>query len=209
MIPEQAHIFVSRCREQLLDRIQAIALVGSFARGDERPESDIDLVVLVDSVDMRLLQKVSGVVTSIVTENEINPALVAESELIQTPHLFDWLMMKHDGLVLFGKLPQVTSCPVSELDIAKQIARDVLMSSRHYIAVAEPEEKFAGGKLWDWNQKPLAFAARFYEYHMSGNYIRSLRELSKKYPVLSRDPVAEYALILDECIEVSEKILEA
>ena len=209
MIPEPVHIFVSKCRERFSDRIHAVIMVGSFARGDQRPQSDIDLCVLVDRVDKRLLQEVSEVVTSIVTKNEINPALVAESELLQLPHIFDWLSMKHDGVVLSGELPKVPACPLSELDLAKQIAQDVLMSSRHYIAVAEPAEKFEGGKLWNWNLKPLAFAARFYEYHVSGSYIRSLRELSKKYPVLSRDPVTEYSVILDECIAVCEKILKA
>jgi hypothetical protein len=164
---------------------------------------------LVDRVDKRLLQEVSEVVTSISTKNELNPALVATSELLQDPDIFDWLQIKHDGVVLFGELPEVSSCRLSELDLAKQIAQDVLMSSRHYIAVAEPAENFSSGKLWFWNQKPLAFAIRFYEYHKSGKYIRSLQELSTKYPVLTRDPVAECLVILDECIEICERILRA
>jgi hypothetical protein len=97
---------------------------------------------------------------------------------------------------------------LSELDLAKQIAHDVLMSSRHYIAVDEPEQNFASGKLWIWNLKPLTFALRFYEYHLSRRYIRGLNELSRKYPVLKRDPVTEYSVILDECISICEKILK-
>jgi len=209
MTPEPVTVFVRKCRERFPNRVQAVILVGSFARGDQRPESDIDLILLVDRVDKRLLQEVSEVVASISTENELNPALVATSELLQDPDIFDWLQIKHDGVVLFGELPEVSSCRLSELDLAKQIARDVLMSSRHYIAVAEPAESFSNGKLWLWNQKPLAFAVRFYEYHKSGEYVRSLQEISRKYPVLSRDPVAEYAVILDECIAICEKILKA
>ena len=207
MIPEPAQLFVTQCKERFSDRIRAIIMVGSFARGDQRPQSDIDLIVLVDAIDKRLLQEVSEVVTSVAMENKINPALVAESELLQAPDIFDWLQIKHDGVLLLGQLPEVPPCRLSELDLAKQIAQDVLMSSRHYIAVAEPAENFAGGKLWFWNLKPLAFALRFYEYHLSGRYIRSLEELAKNYPVLKRDPATEYSVILDECIDICEKIL--
>ena len=209
MVPVPAQLFVDRCKEQCLNCLRAIAMVGSFARGDQRPKSDIDFIVLVDSVDKRLLEQVGKVVTSIRTDNEINPALAAESELVQAPEVFDWLPIKHDGIFLFGQHPEILSCRMSELDLAKQIAKDVLMSSRHYIAVAEPKENFADGKLWFWNLKPLAFALRFYEYHLSGRYIRGLDELSKKYTVLKRDPAKEYPVILDECIDVCEKILEA
>jgi predicted nucleotidyltransferase len=209
MAPEPARAFVGKCRERFPDRVQAVILVGSFARGAQRPKSDIDLIVLVDRVDNGLLREVSKVVASVSTANELNPALVATSELLRDPDIFDWLPIKHDGVVLLGELPQVSSCRMSELDLAKLIAHDVLMSSRHYLAVAEPPEKFAGGKLWVWNQKPLAFAVRFYEYHKTGQYTRSFREISQRYPVLARDPVTEHVVILEECIEICEEILRA
>jgi len=44
-------IFVRDIREQFHDRIFAVALFGSKARGDDDPESDIDLIVIVDSED--------------------------------------------------------------------------------------------------------------------------------------------------------------
>ena len=44
-------IFVRDIRELFHDRIFAVALFGSKARGDDDPESDIDLIVIVDSED--------------------------------------------------------------------------------------------------------------------------------------------------------------
>ena len=205
--PEQAQQFARRCGDRLPGRVYTVILTGSFARGDQRPDSDIDLIVLVDHADKELLQAVSGIVTSIPTTNELNPAVIATSELLRDPDIFDWLPIKHDGAVLLGELPEVPPSRLSELGLAKQIAQTVLMSSRHYLAVAEPAENFSGGKLWLWNLKPLAFALRFYEYHLSGHYIRPLPELAAKYPVLSRDPATEHATILDECIEICERIL--
>ncbi|MBC8509745.1 MAG: nucleotidyltransferase domain-containing protein [Chloroflexi bacterium] len=41
--------YVRDIRRQYLDRILAVALFGSKARGDDDPESDIDLLVITDS----------------------------------------------------------------------------------------------------------------------------------------------------------------
>jgi predicted nucleotidyltransferase len=43
--------YVQAIRKQHPDRIQAVALFGSKARGDDDPESDIDLLVICDSED--------------------------------------------------------------------------------------------------------------------------------------------------------------
>ena len=50
---EQAAItaYVQAIRRQYPERIQAVALFGSKARGDDDPESDIDLLVICDSED--------------------------------------------------------------------------------------------------------------------------------------------------------------
>ena len=41
--------YVARIRERFRDRVLAVMLFGSKARGDADPESDIDLLVLVDA----------------------------------------------------------------------------------------------------------------------------------------------------------------
>ena len=50
---EQAAItaYVQAIQRQYPDRIRAVALFGSKARGDDDPESDIDLLVICDSED--------------------------------------------------------------------------------------------------------------------------------------------------------------
>ena len=114
-----------------------------------------------------------------------------------------------EGIILYGKLPNFSSNTESELDIAKRIARDVLMSSRHYIAVSEPGDNFRGGKLFTWNLKPLGFALRLYHLSQTGEYIKSVRDLAVKYPVLALDPVKDWQRVLLECMKVCEKIIES
>jgi predicted nucleotidyltransferase len=186
MIPEAAQIFADACQTTLADRISSITLVGSFARGDQRPTSDIDLMVLVDAADRSLLDQIGSIVAGIETPNELNPAVLSLEELSRHAYVFDWLMIKHDGIPVYGQSPDIVTCHQTELDQARQIAQEVLMSARHYLAVQEPADKFAGGKLHHWNLKPLSFAVRFYEFHKTGRYIRSPVEIAQLYPMSSR-----------------------
>ena len=208
MIPEQAKQFARACCQAFGERISSVILYGSFARGDQRPSSDLDLVVFVDVVDRVLLDDIGGIVESIETPNEINPAVISLSELSAFPDMFDWLAIKHDGVPVFGKMPDTVGGQ-TELDRAKQIAQEVLMSARHYLAVREPAENFAAGKLRHWNLKPLSFALRFFEFHKSGRYVRSANEIAELYPVLSVDPASDYRQIIDNCIDICEEILGA
>ena len=206
-IPEAAQRFTDACMEKLDSRLIAVLLEGSFARGDNRERSDIDLFVVVDAVDSSVLAQVGSIVAGIETENELNPALVSLAELETYPELFEYVRVKHDGIVLHGALPEIDSRAGSELPMAKHIAHEVLMSSRHYLAVSEPEKNFAGGKLYEWNLKPLGFALRFFHLAQTGEYIRSSRELAIQYPVLDLDPVKDWQQILRECISACEEII--
>ena len=199
-VPEAAQRFTDDCVAELGSRLVAILLEGSFARGDNRGTSDIDLFMLVDAVDDAILAQVGSIVTGIETKNELNPALVSVSELQGNPELFGYHRVRHDGILLHGALPEISSSGQSELDIAKRIAHEVLMSSRHYLAVSEPEENFAGGKLYNWNLKPLGFALRFFHLAQTGEYIRSASDLAQLYPVLVLDPVRDWRQILQDCI---------
>lgn len=207
MIPEASQRFAEACAARFGETLIAVLLEGSFARGDQREDSDIDLFVLLDTVDGSVLEEIGSIVAGIEAQNELNPAVVSLAELEQYPELFGYLRVKHDGIVLHGALPEIAYSGESELDIAKRIARDVLMSSRHYLAVAEPEGNFAQGKLYDWNLKPLGFALRLFHFARTGDYIRSVRDLAAKYPALGLDPVKDWQRILHESLEVCEQIL--
>ena len=207
MIPEAAQKFADSCAAECGASFIAVLLEGSFARGDNREDSDIDLFVLLDKVDSSVLDQIGSIVARIETRNELNPAVVSLAELESYPELFEYLRVKHDGVLLQGALPEIKSPEESELDIAKRIARDVLMSSRHYLAVSEPGVNFARGKLHNRNLKPLGFALRFFHLAQTGEYIRSVRDLATRYPVLDLDPVKDWQHVLQECMRVCEKII--
>jgi predicted nucleotidyltransferase len=208
VIPEPALEF-TRLVAGSIPGIRAIVLAGSFARGDQRPTSDIDLLVIAERVDTALLERIGDAVTSIATSNELNPAVVSHHEFTTRPDLVQFLKYKHDGRCLHGTLPVPSAPFADELERAQAIAHEVLMSVRHYLAVKEDAVRFQAGKLHPYVLKPLSFSLRFYHFHLTSTYIREHRALVQRYPVLALDPVRDWREILIEAHGLCERILTA
>lgn len=51
--------FVTELHQQYPDRVQDVILFGSKARGDSHPDSDIDILILVDDDDWRFSHAIS------------------------------------------------------------------------------------------------------------------------------------------------------
>jgi predicted nucleotidyltransferase len=56
---EAVDAFVEALQQQYPDRIQDVILFGSKARGDSHPDSDIDILILVDDDDWRFSHAIS------------------------------------------------------------------------------------------------------------------------------------------------------
>ncbi len=52
--------FAAKAREACGDEIEEIILFGSVARGDDRPDSDIDILVITSREDYRLREYLTG-----------------------------------------------------------------------------------------------------------------------------------------------------
>lgn len=209
MVPEPARQLVDLARNALGENLVAVVMIGSFARGEQTFSSDLDLFVLLNRVEPEVLQTIGGIVASVSTPNEINPAVVSTDELRAYPDLFGFHNLRHEGILLWGEIPNDIKSVESEITQAKRIASEVLMSSRHYLAVAEPACKFTSGKLRTWNLKPLSFALRNYHFHKTGLYLHRFEALAENYPLLKLDPVIDHQQIIQGCIDVCKEILSA
>jgi predicted nucleotidyltransferase len=54
------HEFAAKAREACGEAIEEIILFGSVARGDDRPDSDIDILVITPKEDFRLRAYLTG-----------------------------------------------------------------------------------------------------------------------------------------------------
>lgn len=58
-------LFVERVRELLGDKILEFRIFGSKVRGDFKPDSDIDILLVLDSDDWRIREKISNIAAEI------------------------------------------------------------------------------------------------------------------------------------------------
>ncbi len=62
------HVFAAKAREACGDAIEEILLFGSVARGDDRPDSDIDILVVTREEDFHLRELLTGLAFDLMVE---------------------------------------------------------------------------------------------------------------------------------------------
>lgn len=63
--------FVRRLRQRYPERVRHISLFGSKARGDSRPGSDIDILIIVDQEDWQLTHAISNLAADVSLEYDV------------------------------------------------------------------------------------------------------------------------------------------
>lgn len=159
--------------------IQAVVLTGSFAKGDSTAVSDIDIWAIFNSLKIQDLKLIAGILANYSKTPEINVQCVSSNELLAMPFKkwFSPVQIYVDGIVLHGNLPPYIPYNSEIRNYAASIAAQVLMSSRHYISIAENEESLASGKLLKWVLKPLSWVLRYNALLRSSVYPRTFEDL--------------------------------
>ncbi|MCI8635145.1 MAG: nucleotidyltransferase domain-containing protein [Eubacterium sp.] len=90
------------------EHLKSVILYGSYARGDFRPESDIDIMILLDLSDMEICEyrkQFSWITYDFYEEHDIDIKPIAKSEA----HYKKWLnaylfyaSVKREGVELYG-----------------------------------------------------------------------------------------------------------
>ena len=100
--------YVEGVREIYGEHLKAVILYGSYARGDFKPESDIDIMILVDFTDMELKayrHQLSGLTYDFNEKHNLDIKPIAKSEV----HFQKWISVypfyqnvKREGVALYG-----------------------------------------------------------------------------------------------------------
>ena len=166
-VPDKAIAFKSKMLEQFGPRLKCLILTGSHARGDFREDSDIDLWLMFDEVNIDNLREIGNIVTNLAagpgTSPEIN-AQCATSDELKTrafTEQFSPVQLHCEGIILHGKLDLSKPTKEELLIECSRIASFVLMSARHYISVQESEVSLQQGRLQKWIINPLMWALRY------------------------------------------------
>jgi predicted nucleotidyltransferase len=91
---EAINAFVERIRKQYPDRVSRIILFGSKARGDSRPESDIDILLVADTDHWRFRHAISDIASDVSLTHSvlIAPRVIAQAR---------WERMRSAGYGLY------------------------------------------------------------------------------------------------------------
>jgi predicted nucleotidyltransferase len=127
--------FVTKLREAFGERLVWVGHHGSWARGEPRPESDIDCMVVLDNVEDTDLKTFRGIIHSMPEANRLaSGSIMSISELKMTPRLY--MLQCFYGLkVLYGSIEGVVEPPGPD-DLVEDVkfkADENLHAARHYL----------------------------------------------------------------------------
>lgn len=91
---EAIESFAQRLRAQYASRVYHALLFGSKARGDSRPESDIDVLLIVDQVNWQFRHIISNIAADVSLEHNvlIGPRVIGQER---------WRRMQREGFGLY------------------------------------------------------------------------------------------------------------
>ena len=96
--------FLTRLHKEPGDRVFDSVLFGSKARGDSQPESDIDILLIVDQEDWRFRHQISDIASGIALEYDvlIGTFIIAQErwELMKSEHFSLYENVARDGIPL-------------------------------------------------------------------------------------------------------------
>ena len=100
--------YVDRVKKIYGSHVRQISLYGSYARGDFRPDSDVDIMILVDLAELELkayAQQLSYMMYDFNMDNDLDIKPIAKSEA----HFKKWIVnypfysnVHKEGVVLYG-----------------------------------------------------------------------------------------------------------
>lgn len=144
MEKEQAQIptqSVQMLRAALGERLVAVVLFGSRARGDAKPESDWDLLVIAEGLPVRYMERQS-ILQKILTLDMVSISLLAK-----TPQEFEsYLPSLYLDIALDGKiLYDPRGFAAAKLDYLRSLIDRVGLFREHT----------AAGDIWRWRKQPV------------------------------------------------------
>lgn len=139
---EPTRRLVDALRESLGDRLVAVVLFGSRARGDARPESDWDLLVLAEGLPERYFERHTLMKRALPTGLRADVAILAKTPEEFTSHLPAlYLDIALDGKILYDP---------------HGYAAERLAALRRIIENAGLfRERTPAGDFWQWREPPV------------------------------------------------------
>ena len=118
-IDEWLNLVINKLKEAFKENLLFVGLQGSYNRGEATPESDIDLVVILDNMKFEDLKIYRSIIDNMPQKNKACGFISGKNEIQKwsKPDLFQFF---YDTKSLFGNLEDIIQSP-SITDIKKSI----------------------------------------------------------------------------------------
>ncbi len=127
--------FLAKLKKTFGERLVWVGHHGSWARGEARPESDIDTTVVLDKVEADDITAFRNIVSTMPDAQALaSGLLLSVSELRRTPR-FHTVQFFHGRKELYGSIDGIIEPPRAQ-DLISDIelkASDNLLAARHYL----------------------------------------------------------------------------
>lgn len=158
--------FLPPLLEALPGRVAFVGIQGSFGRGEAGPESDVDLVVVLDALGAAELAACRGVLEKMPFADRACGFFCDRAALAAWP-AFDALQLRLDTLPVYGSLEELLPPMGKEtLDEAVRAAASALYHAACHTALFDAQPEAALPAL----QKAAFFALRLAHCRRSGQY---------------------------------------
>ena len=168
--------FLPPLLEALPGRVAFVGIQGSFGRGEAGPESDVDLVVVLDALGAAELAVCRGVLEKMPFADRACGFFCDRAALAAWP-AFDALQLRLDTLPVYGSLEELLPPMGKEtLDEAVRAAASALYHAACHTALFDAQPEAALPAL----QKAAFFALRLAHCRRSGQYTAARQSLLPK-----------------------------
>ena len=162
--------FVRRLRTQFGSRLMYVDLHGSWARGEGRPDSDIDMTVVLDHIEDEDLKAYADLVHSMPEARPLASGFLASAKELRAWPRYDRALSRHGRKVLHGSLDGAWAKPTDEdlLGDVRIKAAVNLHVARHYMLY--PHDRTAVVHLLRYPFKECFFAMQSWTLLTTGTY---------------------------------------
>ena len=168
--------FLRRLLDAFPQRLIFAGLQGSYGRGEATPESDIDLVVILDHVGLPELETYRGLVRGMDQGALACGFLCGRVELDRWPR-YDLMQLVWDTRPLYGTLEGLHEFTPDDVDMAIQIGASALYHSAVHCFLYDNDPSTALPAL----EKSAFFLARLELFRRTGAYPSTRRETALSY----------------------------
>lgn len=165
-----------KLRDEFGERLDFVGLQGSRARGEAREGSDIDLVVLLESVNADDLARFRAIVGSM-ERSELACGFVGATDALTAWPRHELFQFYHDTRPVYGELPEVEPFTREDAEQAARIgASGVYHAACHaYVFDGEAVDDILGSLF-----KGAFFTLQALEFARTGRYFASKAELAER-----------------------------